>query len=155
MSSPDDLVADGMPIPGQRIASKARTVTEADVVTFAHLTGDLHPIHLDAEWAKSSHFGERIASGMLVLSFSLGLADLDHTRVVALRRLRDVVFKRPTPFGTTIHVDAVIDSVRALSPDVALVGVRWIIRDAEDKMLVRAFIDVLWRTGSQSAAEPA
>jgi 3-hydroxybutyryl-CoA dehydratase len=155
MSSPDDLVADGMPIPGQRIASKARTVTEADVVTFAHLTGDLHPIHLDTEWAKSSHFGERIASGMLVLSFSLGLADLDHTRVVALRRLRDVVFKRPTPFGTTIHVDAVIDSVRALSPDVALVGVRWIIRDAEDKMLVRAFIDVLWRTGSQSAAEPA
>lgn len=150
MTTPDELVADGMPAPGQRIASEARTITEADVATFAHLTGDLHPIHLDAEWAKTSHFGERIAPGMLVLSFSLGLADLDQSRVVALRRLREVVFKRPTRFGTTIHVDAVIDSVRALSAEVALVGVRWIIRDAEERMLVRAAIDVLWRLGPPS-----
>jgi acyl dehydratase len=144
MSEPSDL--EGLPPAGQRIASRTRTVTEADVATFSHLTGDLHPIHLDAEWAKSSQFGERIAPGMLVLSFSIGLVDLDRTRVVALRRLRNVVFKRPTRFGEAIHVDAVVASARTLNCALGLVDIRWIIRDVADKTLVRASIEVLWRT---------
>jgi 3-hydroxybutyryl-CoA dehydratase len=136
----------GLPPAGQRIASRTRTVTEADVATFSHLTGDLHPVHLDAEWAKSSQFGERIAPGMLVLSFSIGLVDLDRTRVVALRRLRNVVFKRPTRFGEAIHVDAVVTSARALNCALGLVDIRWTILDAAEKKLVRASIEVLWST---------
>lgn len=144
MSELNDL--EGLPPAGQRIASRTRTVTEADVATFSHLTGDLHPIHLDAEWAKSSQFGERIAPGMLVLSFSIGLVDLDRTRVVALRRLRNVVFKRPTRFGEAIHVDAVVTSARTLNCALGLVDIRWIVREAAEKTLVRASIEVLWRT---------
>ncbi len=43
--------------------SRGRTITEADVVQFAALTGDLHPQHTDAAWAASSRFGERVAHG--------------------------------------------------------------------------------------------
>lgn len=146
--SPDELPEQALPEGGLRIRSRERMVTAADVEAFARLTGDLHPLHLDAEWAKSSMFGERIAPGMLVLSFSIALVELDHARVVALRRLRNVVFKRPTRFGETIHVDALVTSARELNPDVALVGLRWIVRDSAEQTLVRASIDVLWRIGA-------
>lgn len=146
--SEGELTQDDLPHDGLRIRSRERTVTAADVEAFAHLTGDLHPLHLDAEWAKSSMFGERIAPGMLVLSFSIALVELDHSRVLALRRLRNVVFKRPTRFGETIHVDALVTSAKELNPDVALVALRWIVRDSADQTLMRASIEVLWRTGS-------
>jgi 3-hydroxybutyryl-CoA dehydratase len=141
-----ELPEDGPPANGLRITSRSRTVTATDVEAFARLTGDLHPLHLDPEWARSSLFGERIAPGMLVLSFSIALVELDYSRVIALRRLRNVVFKRPTRFGETIHVDALVTSVRPLNEDIALVALRWIVRDSADKTLVRASIEVLWRT---------
>ena len=85
---------------------RGRTVTEADVAMFAGLTGDFHPQHTDAEWAASSPFGERIAHGLLVLSLAAGLVDFDPEEVIALRRVRDVVFKRPVRLGDTIRVSA-------------------------------------------------
>ncbi len=135
------------PFANLRIASRRREVTAADVETFARLTGDLHPVHLDAEWASSSIFGARIAPGMLVLSFSIALVELDYSRVVALRRLRHVVFKRPAYFGDTIYVDAVVTGGKQLSPDISLVDLRWVVRNDEDKALLRAALQVLWRTG--------
>ena len=48
---------------GER-ASFAKTVTEADVTTFAGLIGDFNPIHVDAEYARRSRFGQRVAHGM-------------------------------------------------------------------------------------------
>jgi acyl dehydratase len=48
---------------GQR-ASFAKTVTESDVTTFAGLIGDFNPIHVDAEYARKSRFGQRVAHGM-------------------------------------------------------------------------------------------
>ena len=78
---------------------RGRTVTEADVTAFAGLTGDFHPQHVDAEWAAQSPFGERIAHGLLVLSLAAGMVDFDPEEVIALRRVRDVVFKRPVKLG--------------------------------------------------------
>jgi 3-hydroxybutyryl-CoA dehydratase len=48
---------------GER-ASFAKTVTESDVTTFAGLIGDFNPIHVDAEYARKSRFGQRVAHGM-------------------------------------------------------------------------------------------
>src|SRR5581483_3080995 len=84
---------------GDAFATRGRTVTEADVVGFAALTGDWHPQHADAVWARASAFGEWIAHGMLVISFAVGLVPFDPDRVVALRRIDDVVFKRPVALG--------------------------------------------------------
>ena len=50
-------------------AEFTKTVTEADVVMFAGVTGDLNPAHVDAVWAEKSRFGGRIAHGMLTASF--------------------------------------------------------------------------------------
>jgi 3-hydroxybutyryl-CoA dehydratase len=59
---------------GESIETPARTITEADVVTFAGLSGDYNPLHTDAEFAKETMFGERIAHGILGLSIVSGLA---------------------------------------------------------------------------------
>jgi acyl dehydratase len=69
----------------ENFRSPGRTITEGDLVSFSALTGDWHPQHSDVEWAMGSQFSERVAHGMLVLSYSIGLAPLDPDRVVALR----------------------------------------------------------------------
>jgi acyl dehydratase len=93
---------------GQEIISPGRTVTEADVVAFAALTGDYNPLHTDAEFARSSLFGQRVAHGLLGLSMALGLVSrlgfVDGT-ALAFRGL-EWRFSRPILFGDTIHVQA-------------------------------------------------
>ena len=59
---------------GQEMESPARTVTEADVVQFAALSGDYNQLHTDAEYAKETPYGQRIAHGLLGLSIASGLA---------------------------------------------------------------------------------
>ena len=58
---------------GDRTTSAARTVTEADIVNFAGLSGDYNPIHIDETFAENSPFKQRIAHGLLVLSIASGL----------------------------------------------------------------------------------
>ena len=80
---------------GAAFTTRGRTVTEADVVSFAALTGDWHPQHTDAVWASESPFGERIAHGLAVVSFAAGLVPFDPERVMALRRVADATFQLP------------------------------------------------------------
>jgi acyl dehydratase len=119
-------------------------VTEADVVAFAALTGDWHPQHSDAVWAADSAFGERIAHGMLVVSFAIGLVDFDPERVVALRRIRDVVFKRPVRLGDTIHVEGSEGERRPVGDDTSLVTWNWRIVNQDDEMVCRVAIEALY-----------
>ena len=89
---------------GERFTTLGRTIGEADISGFATLTGDRHPQHTDAEWAAGSRFGERIAHGLLVLSYAAGLMPFDPERIVALRRVGDSVFKQPVKICDTMHV---------------------------------------------------
>jgi 3-hydroxybutyryl-CoA dehydratase len=132
---------------GDSFVTRGRTVTEADVVSFACLSGDMHPQHTDAAWAATSLFGERIAHGMLVASLALGLLDFDPARVVALRRVRDAVFKRPVAFGDTIHVEGRIDGLDPLDLTTGLVGVRLDAQNQARRLVARLAVDVLWRRG--------
>ncbi len=59
---------------GDGAESPARTITEADVVAFAGLSGDYNPLHTDAEYARGTIFGQRVAHGLLGLSVASGLA---------------------------------------------------------------------------------
>jgi acyl dehydratase len=90
--------------PGDRIVTRARTVTEADIVGFAGLSGDWHPLHTDADYAERGPFGRRIAHGMLVLSILTGLAPLDTETVLAFYGIDRLRFVRPAYIGDTIHV---------------------------------------------------
>ena len=59
---------------GSEVFSPGRTISEADIVNFAGLSGDYNQLHTDAEFAKGTPFGKRIAHGLLVLSIASGLA---------------------------------------------------------------------------------
>lgn len=125
--------------------SRGRTITEADVVQFAALTGDLHPQHTDAAWAAGSRFGERVAHGMLVLSYCAGLVEFDPERVVALRRVGDAVFKRPVILGETIHVESAVESAVALGDGHSLIACRWRVRNQDGRLVARATVELVWR----------
>lgn len=140
---------------GQAFVSRGRTITEADVVGFAALTGDWHPQHSDAVWAGKSAFGERIAHGMLVISFAVGLVPLDPNRVVALRRLGDVVFKRPVKLGDTLRVSGKVAELSPISPEAGLVTFAWSIHNQDDQLVCRARVEVLWSRDAAAADGPA
>jgi acyl dehydratase len=137
---------------GQEFVSRGRTVTEADVVSFAALTGDWHPQHCDAEWASASPFGERIAHGMLVVSLAAGLVPFDPSRVLALRRVSDATFKRPVRFGDTLRVEGRIDSLGAGSDEAGLVTFAWNVLNQDDRVVCRARVDVLWQRDAATEA---
>jgi 3-hydroxybutyryl-CoA dehydratase len=139
--------------PGQQFTSRGRTVTEADVVAFASLTGDWHPQHSDAQWASSSPFGERIAHGMLVVSLAAGLVPFDPGRVVALRRVCDATFKRPVRFGDTLRVEGRIAELGEGSDEAGLVTFAWNVVNQDGRSVCRARVEVLWKRDLLSEVE--
>ncbi len=100
---------------GQSFETRGRTVTEADVVSFAGLSGDFNPMHTDAEYAKTTRFGQRVAHGALGFSIATGLAFqlgfLDGT-VVAFTET-EWKFRAPTYIGDTVHLQLEVTKVRA------------------------------------------
>ncbi len=97
-------------VPARR--TSGRTITETDVVVHAGHTGDFYPHHVDAHWAASSEFGERIAHGPLVLSFAAGLAAAEINPVSFSYGYDRVRFVAPVHIGDTIYVDVEISDRR-------------------------------------------
>ncbi|WP_259376110.1 MULTISPECIES: MaoC/PaaZ C-terminal domain-containing protein [Rhodococcus] len=98
-----------------------RTVTEADVVNFAGVSGDFHTLHTDAQTMRESQFGERIAHGALVLSIVTGLRGrlgiFDDT-LVAFAEIRRWRFVRPVLIGDTIRAaNEVVELTPTSKPD--------------------------------------
>src|SRR5712692_1268330 len=90
---------------GQEFTSPGRTVTEADIVIFAALSGDYNVLHTDAEHMKASIFGERIAHGLLGLSIQQGLASRGEPAAAhGLLSALTWKFKGPIKIGDTVHV---------------------------------------------------
>ncbi|MET3576320.1 MaoC/PaaZ C-terminal domain-containing protein [Bhargavaea ullalensis] len=89
---------------GDEWESMGRTITEADIVNFAGVSGDYYPLHMDAEYAAATRFGGRIAHGMLVLSVATGLMNFTPGVIVAFYGMDRIRFIRPTFIGDTIKV---------------------------------------------------
>jgi 3-hydroxybutyryl-CoA dehydratase len=134
-----------LPVTGERFVTSARTIDEADIMSFAELTGDMHPQHTDPDWAASSRFGERIAHGLLVVSCAVGLVRFDPQRVVALRRVGDVVFKLPVKVGDTVHVEGQVLGSRVLDEENELVEYRWKVVNRDGRMVLRMNVEVVCR----------
>lgn len=154
MATAPKLAAIGLPEVGMTVRSRGRTVGEADVTMFSALTGDWHPQHSDAEWAAESRFGERIAHGMMVLSIASGLLAWDPDRVVALRAIREVVFKRPVRIGDTVSAEAEVVSAQVLDERVGLVTMSLRVRNQSGATAVRARLELLWRVAVETGAAP-
>ncbi len=98
---------------GQKFVTKARTVTEADIVNFAGLSWDHNQLHTDAEYAASTQFGTRIAHGLLGVIVHAGLSyKLTEDSILALLELT-WQFKAPIYIGDTIHIEQRVKDMRA------------------------------------------
>jgi len=101
---------------GHKVTSLARTITETDVVNFAALTGDWNQLHTDAEFAKTTIFGQRVAHGLLILSIASGLIGrlgVIEGTAEAFRELR-WKFRGPVFIGDTIRLVARVTETRPL-----------------------------------------
>ncbi len=130
---------------GQEIVSGGRTITEADIVNFAGLTWDTNPMHTDAEYGKTTMFGERIAHGMLGLSYAVGLVwqlgVLEGT-VIAFREL-DMKFKGPLKIGDTMHVVAKILETKPIRTAGGMVVIELRVLNQRDEVSYQGTMTVL------------
>lgn len=101
---------------GLRFRSPGRTITDADLVGFAGLTGDYSELHTSDVYARSSQFGRRVAHGMLGLAYAHGLmwprtGELRET-AIAFLGISDWRFVGPIFVGDTIFVNYVLAELR-------------------------------------------
>jgi 3-hydroxybutyryl-CoA dehydratase len=85
-------------------ASLTRTITEAHIVIYAGLTGDMNPVHLDAEHAAQSMFGARIAHGMLVAGLISAVLGTQLPGPNSIYLGQDLKFVAPVKIGDTVKV---------------------------------------------------
>ncbi|HXH82131.1 MAG TPA: MaoC/PaaZ C-terminal domain-containing protein [Candidatus Tectomicrobia bacterium] len=131
---------------GEEYESPGRTVTETDIVIFAGLSGDYNVLHTDAEFMKSSIFGERIAHGLLGLAIQSGL--LSRAVMPAYATLAFVglrwKFKGPIRIGDTIRVRArVTEKKEAGRPDRGIVRVERRVLNQRDEVVQEGETDLM------------
>lgn len=111
---------------GDRHTSRARTITETDIVTFAMFSGDWHPIHADVPYAEADpRFGRRIAHGALVISVALGLVEFRPDAMKAFYGIEHLRFVAPTHIGDTLHVETEVLAVEPKGPSNGVVSSRF------------------------------
>ena len=101
---------------GQSLVTAGRTVTEGDIVGFAGISGDFNQMHVDAQYAATGEFGERVAHGLLVVSMVTGLivqTGLMEGTVLAFREL-DWKFSRAVLIGDTVRAKIEITTLKSL-----------------------------------------
>jgi acyl dehydratase len=101
---------------GMSFRSPGRTITDADLVAFAGLTGDYSELHTSDVYARNSEFGRRVAHGMLGLAYAHGLmwartGELRET-AIAFLGIADWKFLEPIFIGDTIFVNYRIAELR-------------------------------------------
>jgi 3-hydroxybutyryl-CoA dehydratase len=135
---------------GDKFISPARTITEADIINFAGLTGDWHPLHTDVEYAAKTPFKERIAHGMLTLSvgmvlpFRLGpYSSFLPRSFIAFYGMESVRFTGPTKIGDTIHCEVEVTEITDKSPDRGVLTTQNSIKNQRGELLVTYVIKVL------------
>jgi acyl dehydratase len=104
---------------GYTRTSTGRTITESDLVIHAGQTGDFYPHHMDAEFAKSTPFGQRVAHGTLILSVGVGMLANEINDAAFSYGYDKVRFIAPVFIGDTIVSKAEIVAKRehAKSPE--------------------------------------
>ena len=109
-------------------ASLSKTVTEADIVNFAGVTGDSNPVHVDAEYASDSMFGERIAHGMLAAGYISAVLGMQLPGPNTLYLGQTLEFKLPVKIGDTVTVTVTVaekrDEKRILKLDTTVTNQR-------------------------------
>ena len=129
---------------GEGYESPGRTVTEADIVLFAGLSGDYNVLHTDAEFMKESIFGERIAHGLLGLAMQSGLLTRAMTpyATIAFGGLR-WKFKAPIKIRDTIRVRARVLAKKATKSDRGLITLERTVLNQRDEVVQEGETDLI------------
>lgn len=136
---------------GAVFPSQARTVTEADVVNFAGLSGDFNPLHTDEEFAKSMPVGTRIAHGVLVLAMATGMANwmgiFEGTTIALMEQVTR--YKGAVKFGDTVHLEMeVIEKKPTSKPDRGVVKFAVRVKNQSAAIVVAGEWTLLMKTKS-------
>ncbi len=128
---------------GEKIVSPARTITESDIINFAGLTGDWHPLHTDVEYAAKTPFKGRITHGMLtlsigmVLSFRLGqYSSYIPKSFIAFYGMDEIRFTAPNRIGDTIHSEVEVIDITDKGKDKGILTIRNLIKNQKGELLV-------------------
>jgi 3-hydroxybutyryl-CoA dehydratase len=97
---------------GDIATTGSRTISEEYVRSFADLTGDRHPLHLNPRYAQDTQFGKQIAHGALMISTLLGLVELHPSYLLCFYSLDNVRFKAPSFFGDSVYAVSEISAVK-------------------------------------------
>ncbi len=136
---------------GEEIVSDARTLTEADVVNFACLSGDFHPEHTDEEYAKKGPLGERIAHGLLIMSIATGLLNQTGAfegTTIAVLEMR-VRFIKAVKFGNTIRaIQRIVGKKETSKTDRGVLTSHVMVLNQDDQTVLEAdLVELLYRRG--------
>ena len=135
---------------GATFTTGGRTVTESDVMTFAGLSGDLNPLHVDREFSKRVGFDTPVAHGLLVLSIASGLGiqtGIFTGTNLALLGLEDWRFVAPVRFGDTVRMHSTVLETRVSSkPDRGVVRIGQEIKNQRDETVQTGVFVSLMKT---------
>lgn len=135
---------------GQTETTRGRTITEADLVNFCALTGDWYYLHSNAAEAEKSPFRARIAHGLLVYSYSAGLAIPPESRTLVANYGNDRLrFTAPVFIGDTIHAELEVLAKTDKSADGSsgVVDLRWDVFKQDGVQVVSSTLKLVMNDG--------
>jgi acyl dehydratase len=134
---------------GSVLVSPARTITSADIVNFACLSGDFNEVHTNFEYCRSTQFGEPIAHGPLVYAVAGGLtyaSGINDGTLLALLEITNWRMLAPVKHGDTIRVYATVTAVKPSSkPDRGAVTLQRSIRNQHGQDVQQMTATLLYR----------
>jgi len=137
--------------PGQVTETPGRTITEADVVNFAGLTGDWYELHTNVEYARQTRFGQRIAHGALIFSIASALcvrAMPSGNTLIAFYGVDKLRFVRPVFIGDTIHVRETVVETYSREEAAGIVATQSEVLNQSADVVVAYVARTLWRKRS-------
>lgn len=132
---------------GQSFESGGRTITETDLTFFSMLSGDWNPIHADAEFAKSTRYGQRVVHGTLGIAIATGMLHelgIFHESAVAMMSINQWKFVAPILVGDTLHLRLEITELDpGKSERVGRLGRRFVMVNQRDEIVQDGMSDLL------------
>ncbi|MEQ8164849.1 MAG: MaoC family dehydratase [Alphaproteobacteria bacterium] len=126
-------------------ARMTREITANDVATFASISGDMNPVHLDADYAATTPFERPIVHGILTASHISAVLGMKLPGPGAIYVSQDLRFKAPVPIGATVVTEVTVTAIdparkRAVFSTVCSVGDK-VVLEGEARLMVRSRAD--------------
>ncbi len=148
------LYFDELTVGDRYLHRPGRTVTEADNVLFSTLTMNSQPLHLDAAWASTQPFGQRLVNSMFTLSTMVGasVSQITQGTLVANLGFSEVSFANPLFHGDTLYSETTVEAKRLSKsrPGQGIVTLRHIGRNQDGVVVGEAVRSALmWCEGAR------